>query len=219
MRSKSSLLIATLLLSVACTTNPWDRAEVADPDGELTALLEDLEEARQDGDGVAEIEWEIRRLAVYCPRHVPTKMANALIAYRNTDRSLALQHLDGIFDIEPSHPEAAILRSKIAVEEGSIAYARKLLEQQIKFRPDHAGLHESLAGVLYLLQEYEPARETIDRAARLGAAEWRVAYHLGLIEEAMGNTPAAVRYYNDCLEVNPAWQPARSRLIGLEGRR
>ncbi len=217
---RQSILIAALMLfAVACTTNPWDRAEVADPDGELTGLLEELEDARQKGEGAARVEWEIRRLAVFCPRHVPTKMANALIAYRNTDRSLSQQYLDGIFDIQPSHPEAAILRTKIAIEEGNLPYARKLLAQQMKFRPDHAGLHESQAGILYLLAEFEAARETIDRAARLGAPEWRVAYHLGLIEEATENPAAASRYYNDCLDLNPDWEPARSRLIGIEGRR
>lgn len=216
---QSILVVMAMLFLVACTTNPWDRAEVADPDRELNELLRELDEARREGEGVPEIEWEIRRLAVFVPRHVPTKMANALIAYRNTDRSLAQQYLDGIFDIQPSHPEAAMLRSTIAIEEGNAPYARKLLAQQIKFRPDHAGLHEHQAGVLYLLQDYEASRAAIDRAARLGAPPWRVAYHLGLLEEATGNTAAATRYYNDCLDVNPAWEPARARLIGLEGRR
>jgi tetratricopeptide (TPR) repeat protein len=218
-RSPLTLLALVLALSLSCTTDPWERNECANADGDLAAYLAQLDEARQDKEGVEEARWNIQQLAVRCPAHVPTKMANAVLSYEDGNRALAVQFLDGLFSLEPSHPEAAILRGRIALDDGNLRFARKLFDQQIRYRPDHAGLRESFAGVLYLLGEYEPARQALDSAGRLGAPPWRIAYHLGLVEEAEGNKAAAARYYQDCLEENPSFGPARSRLIGLEGRK
>jgi hypothetical protein len=55
-------------------------------------------------------------------------------------------------------------------------------------------------------------------AGMLGAPRWRIAYHLGLIEEASGRGDEASRLYAEALQGNPGWAPADSRLKALRAR-
>jgi tetratricopeptide (TPR) repeat protein len=161
------------------------------------------------------LQGEIERLALVCPAHVPTLMANAVIAYDEQRPARSQQFLDQILAQPGSHPDAAVLRARIAVDEGNVPFARRLLEQQIRLAPDHAGLRETYGGALYLERQWPEARRELNAAAALGAPTWRIAYHLGLIEEAQGQFDAARRYYAEALAGNPAWAPAQSRLKGL----
>ena len=111
--------------------------------------------------------------------------------------------------------DAAVLRSQIALEEGNIPFAKRLLEQEIKLVPDHAGLHENYAAALYLDGKLPDSRNELTVASTLGAPRWRVAYHLGLIEEASGRRDEASKLYAEALAGNPNWAPAQSRLKAL----
>jgi tetratricopeptide (TPR) repeat protein len=90
-----------------------------------------------------------------------------------------------------------------------------LIESEIKLFPDQSALREALAAVLYLQAEYVAARKAIEAALQLGAPMWRSSYHLGLIEEALGNTDEAARFYMRSVELKPDWDLARSRLAGV----
>jgi Flp pilus assembly protein TadD len=79
-------------------------------------------------------------------------------------------------------------------------------------------LRETYAAALYLTGQTEEARRELDVAADLGAPRWRIAYHLGLIEEASGQVENARRLYGEALAGNPGWAPAQSRLKGLGNR-
>jgi predicted Zn-dependent protease len=145
-------------------------------------------------------------------------MANAVLAYDDQQPAEAQQLLDLILVQQRSHPDAAVLRARIAVEEGNVPFARRLLEQQIKLVPDHSGLHETFAATLYLDGRMDEARGELTMAGALGAPRWRIAYHLGLIEEAEGRTDEASRFYAEAVQGNPGWVPAESRLRALKAR-
>ena len=56
-------------------------------------------------------------------------------------------------------------------------------------------------------------------AAALGAPRWRIAYHLGLIEEASGRSDEATQVCTrNRSTANPGWEPAESRLKALRAR-
>lgn len=215
--------LAAILVASACvTTSPLVRQECGNPDAQLVALLQPLEALRANGcdgqGGTSDCErlrHEIERLALVCPGHVPTLMANAVIAYEEHQRVKSQQFLDQILAEARSRPDAAVLRARIAVEEGNVPFARRLLEQQIKLAPDHAGLHETYAATLYLQGQLPDATRELATAGALGAPGWRIAYHLGLIAEASGRLEEARRHYTEALEGNPGWPPAQSRLRGL----
>jgi tetratricopeptide (TPR) repeat protein len=212
--------------SMACAnaTSPLAHQQCGNPDARLAAVLQPLEALRADGCAGAAVsdcdrlQREVERLVVICPGHVPTLMANAVLAYDDRRPAQSQQYLDEILSQPRTYPDAAALRARIAIEEGNLPYARRLLEQQIRLVPDHPGLHETYAAALYLDGRMPQAVDELSMAAALGAPAWRIAYHRGLIEEASGRLAEAGRYYSEALQGNPGWAPAESRLKALRAR-
>ena len=220
---------AAILMTCACaTTSPLLRQECYNADAQLAGVLRPLEALRAKGCDAAVVQSgtsecdrlrrEIERLALVCPGHVPTLMAIAVIAYDEHRPATSQQVLDQILAQPRSYPDAAVLRARIAVEEGNVPFSRRLLEQQIKLAPDHAGLHETYAATLYLEGRLPETRRELTMAGALGAPRWRIAYHLGLVEEASGRFDEALRYFAEALAANPAWAPAQSHLNGLRAK-
>ena len=217
--------VMSLMTGACATAPPLVRQECYNPDAQLASLLQPLEDLRAKGcvagnvqRGGSECERlrrEIERLAVVCPQHVPTLMANAIIAYDEQRPAQSQQFLDEILAQPRSYPDAAALRARIAVEEGNLPFAIRLLEERIRLAPDHSGLRETYAAALYLDGKLAEARNELAIAGTLGAPRWRIAYHLGLVEEASGRRAEADRYYSEAVEANPAFEPAKSRLKAL----
>lgn len=82
--------------------------------------------------------------------------------------------------------------------------------------PDHAGLREAYGAALYLAGELDAARQNLLAALALGAPAWRVAYHLGLVEESAGRVDAALGHYRESVASNPTWPQSQARLTALE---
>ena len=221
-------LTLSLTAGACAPRSPLLRQVCYDADAQLAGLLQPLEALRAKGcdadaarRGTSEcdrLRREIERLAVVCTGHLPTLMANAVIAYDEHQRVKSQQFLDQILSQPRSYPDAAVLRARIAIEEGNLPFARRLLDQHIKLAPDHAGLHETYGAALYLSGQLPAARRELAVADTLGAPRWRIAYHLGLVEEAAGRFEDARRYYTEALEGNPGWAPAQSRLNALRAR-
>jgi tetratricopeptide (TPR) repeat protein len=220
--------ILASLFSTACASSPLLRQQCFNPDAQLAALMAPYEAARASGCGAGSTqpegsacnryEQEIARLGVICPAHAPTLMANAVIAYDGGRAGESQEFLDLILSQPRAFPDAAVLRARIAIEQGNVPFARRLLEQNIKLVPDHSGLHETYAAALYLDGALADSRSELTMAGALGAPRWRIAYHLGLLEEAAGRGDAASTLYAEALQGNPGWPPAESRLKALRAR-
>jgi hypothetical protein len=102
------------------------------------------------------------------------------------------QFLDLILSQPRAFPDAAVLRAQIAIEDGNIPFAKRLVVQQIRLVPDHAGLHEAYAAALYLDGNMVEARSELTLAARSARPGGVWLYHLGLLEEAGGRTDNAI---------------------------
>jgi len=225
-RPMSVALAGSVIMAACATTSPLVRQECNNPDAELARVLQPLEALRAKGcdagtGGRSEcdrLQRELERLAVVCPGHAPTLMANAVVAYDEHRPVWSQQLLDQILSQSRAYPDAAVLRGRIAIEEGNLPFARRLLEQHIRLAPDHSGLHETYGAALYLGGQLPEARRELTTAGALGAPRWRIAYHLGLVEEAAGRFDEARRYYTESLEANPGWAPAESRLKALRAK-
>ena len=219
--SAGSAVLTLLLAGCAARPTLIQQQQCYDGDAQLAEVLRELETRRANGcDAVGGADCLRSRAAVerqlaVCQAHVPTMMANAVLAYDEGRPVIAQQLLDQILSQARAHPDAAVLRSQIAIEEGNLPFARRLLEQHLKLVPDHAGLHEAYGALLYLVGQMTDARRQLETARALGAPGWRVAYHLGLVAEALGFPGEAEKHYAEALEGNPGWPPAQSRLRAL----
>ena len=155
-------------------------------------------------------------LAFRHPDHAPTRVMSGVLAYEFDDSSRATQHLDHALRIDGSNPEAATLRARIALEEGNTSYALRILDEQVRLRPDHAGLREAQASAHFMANDYDNARASLAAAEQLGAPKWRIAYNRGLIDEEAGDPASAAANYQQALALRPGCAPARERLTALE---
>jgi len=225
-RKQLTAVVAWSLLATGCAVHsPLVRQQCYDPAAQLADVLTPLQQARAGGcklrnDSTAsecdQLEQEIVRLAAVCPGNVPILMTNAVIAYDQHRADESQEYLDEILSETGSHPDAAALRGQIAIEAGNIPYALKMLDDQIVLAPAHAGLRETLAAALFINNRFDDARTELGLAERLGAPRWRIAYHLGLIEEATGRRDEATRLYTESLAGNPGFAPADARLKALQ---
>jgi predicted Zn-dependent protease len=229
LKSKWIVRLATAALAIplcGCASSRGSGALRAQrciaPDAQLAKIIRSLDELQAScgPDSYGEpscdrVREDLLRLTVVCPDHEPTLFADAILAYDVHKPADAQEYLDLILSRSGSHPEAAVLRARIASEEGNLPYARRMLEQQVKLAPDHAGLHETLGGMLYLAKDWANATRELTTAGALGSPRWRIAYHLGLVEEAQGHVDNARRLYMESFAANPQWRPAQSRLTGL----
>ncbi len=221
-------LVAASVLFTGCVSMSDHRSRVADPNERLDQVMALYLEKDRNGDSCHEIkraysaihdceriQREVERLVVEFPNNERILMANAVLQLEAGKRDKAQLSLDQLLSMPGAHPEAAILRSQLAVQEGNTARARKLLQQQIVLRPDYAELRETLAAVYYLEGKYAQARNALSAAGRLGASGWRIAYHEGLIREATQDWDGACQMYINATDQKPDFVQAMSRLVGL----
>lgn len=159
---------------------------------------------------------EARQLYVRYPRNERVILFAAVLAQQVGQRGQAGHLLDQLLASRQAHPEAAILRSRIAMEEGNLNLARRLLQQQIHLNPQDAMLHETLAAVHYLEQRDTAAYNELALAEQLGAPAWRINYHRGLLSERRHNSADACDHYRLSIQANPQFTPARQRARGLK---
>jgi tetratricopeptide (TPR) repeat protein len=223
-------LIAGMLICSSCMDAPYTRNQYETactlPDLRLAEAWDLLEEARatpggcdrrgaRDMDHCRALRNEIERIAFVCPNHIPSLMTTAVLAYEAKDFAKAGERLDSILQMVKVHPEAAVLRARIALEEGNLAFTLNFLKQRIELSPDHAQLREVYAATLFLSGRIEEARTQLSVAEKLGAPRWRVAYHLGLFEERKGEAQKARRLYQESSDLKPGWNLPVARLHGL----
>ncbi len=216
----SPLLLA--LLTGACAKQaPMVSAECVTPDAQLARLLASYRAlpASVCDESCEQVRQGIELLGLACPAHVPTMEANAVVAFEAGRPMVAQQLLDIVLAQPGSHASAAVLRARIAIDEGNLPFAAQLVTDQIRLSPAHADLHEVAGSVAYFQRRFEASEASLRTAERLGAPGWRVAYHLGLIREAQERKDEAMAFYSRALEGNPDWAPARDRLAALKASR
>jgi tetratricopeptide (TPR) repeat protein len=221
------VLVVLACAAAGCSSRSlYSRSECLNADVQLRDAVQQLDAARSSGCADENprgahscVRWEneLKRLAIVCPAHPATLMANAMLSFESQPER-AQQYLDQELALPGIHPDAAVLRGRLAIDEGNLPFARRFLAEQVKLAPDHAGLHETYGAALYLSGRLEDALSELLTARTMGAPAWRIAYHLGLVEEANGHTETAITYYSDAVAKNPGFAQAQSRLNALRKR-
>lgn len=206
------------------TAVPGYRYEGLGPDERVLVLADALAQQRESGggdmnDGILvdpeRIGNELRQLALEYPSHAPTLYLLATLSFEKGRHERAAAYLDDLFVATPIHPEAGLLRSRLAIADGNLNSARRTLEEQIRYTPDHAALREALGSVAFMEGDFDEGRLQLEMAHRLGAPRWRVRYNMGLIEEAANKPNQAMLHFEHCLDERPNFRPAASRLAAL----
>ena len=227
-RLKLSFLLAVTLLISACTSMGHLRNKHPEPHDRLNLMLSEYSVAQSANEMCLELNRvdnatvdcqrivrEVARLYAEFPQNERILMSNAVISFDHNRFDAAQYYLDQLLGSGRAHPEAAILRSQIALKEGNSKYAMSVLESQIMLSPNRHELREAQAAAFYLAGKFPQALATLDIATRLGAPIWRLAYHQGLIYEAKKDWRSACRQYDFALSNKVDYVPAQARLIGL----
>lgn len=220
--------LVVLGLTAACASDPEVGPGKDDPSVRVAKLLEEWRRVHDHGGSCVSggrkypyvdcgrVQAQIEALALRFPTNPDVLLVNAVVAFETNQPEKAESYLDALLDQAPMDPGVAVLRSRLALQQGNLPHARRLLAAQVTLTPDAFDLREALASVFYLAGEYEAARRQLSIAERLGSPRWRIAYNRGLIEEAEGRPRAAIRFYQQTLDENPEYEPARSRMRGLK---
>ena len=233
MKNVSVLILLLLLVTLAgCAAKPQKYVtDVVDPGLEVDRLLglylENMSKGRSctgdlGNDSFQECDGVLRRLSqiyVAYPDNERVNMAMAIVGYQSGQVEKARFVLDQLLAKGLPRPEAAVLRARIALEEGNVNRARTLLEVQVRQNPMHPELHEMLAATHYANRKFPESMTSLALAERLGAPEWRIAYHRGLIFEARKNQPAACEQYVTSYSRNRDFHAPRGRLMALAGNK
>lgn len=94
----------------------------------------------------------------------------------------------------------------LAIAESRPAAALQLAQQEWN-RRQHADVADLMAWTLHLVGRDREAKGYAERAAVLGARNATYAYHLGVIERALGNRDAARQHLARALDINPYFSP------------
>ncbi|MFQ5749177.1 MAG: tetratricopeptide repeat protein [Planctomycetota bacterium] len=230
MKTNLPALLVPLLLLACGACSSMEEFRKPQPDAEPVKLLEaklgEIRAASPDFDNLGlwedsyeipdHLRAEVRQLALSFPRNPRVLFVNALLAYQAGEKERAQEYLDSLFHFQAAFAPAAVLRARIALDDGNLSLADRVLAHQITLLPGEAELREVYAGILFLEGHLESAQENLTVAVNLGAPFWRVSYLRGLLSEHQGERENATRYYEKALDSRPGFLPAVSRLAALK---
>jgi len=146
---------------------------------------------------------ELNALYIQYPNNKRIMMASALVEFELGNTSNSQYLLDNLMSKRGAYPEAAILRSRIAMEEGNLTLARSLVSRQLSITPDNPYLYEMQASYYYMEGKYTEALQSVKIAERFMEPNWRIGHHRGIIYEAQEQWQKACKEYKLILQDEP----------------
>lgn len=145
--------------------------------------------------------------------HAPRILiATAFVQYQ-LGRTLDSQFtLDQALSLSIPMPEAAVLRSRIAMSDGNFSLAKTIISRHLRLAPDYAPLYETEAASFYFQGRYGNALASLRQAEMLGTPPWRIHYHRGMIHEAMSRHSDACSDYAKVVNEIPGHPMANAKL-------
>lgn len=228
MTSIRTMLIFSSLLFVGCTHNGLQQSK-GSPDERLNELLPTAASGyhinincySQDELGNPMVDCralahEVEKLYLHYPHHQRITLANAMLQFEigNTSNSQFL--LDQLLSTRAKNPQAAVLRARIALEEGNLNLARNIASQHLQTSPSYYRLYEMRAASYFMEGRYNKALKELGYAEQFGAPNWRIYYHRGLIHEAQLHWAAACDNYFKVLSLSMNHDASTARLMKLQ---
>jgi tetratricopeptide (TPR) repeat protein len=224
-----ALTLGLAVALTACQHVPREDHSTGNPDERLALVLERLDMAREVGPNnntvmqhesvivdPGTVKADLENLSFAFPKHQPTLLMNANLAFEAKEYEKAAAYCDRILRDQPDNVFAGIIRAQIALQDGNVPFARRVLQRQLDLAPESPFLYEVLAGVEFLDGRLAESEAALHYSEALGGSAWRIAYHRGLIAERRGDRMGAAGYFRHCLDLKPDHEPARAHLTLLE---
>lgn len=122
---------------------------------------------------------------------------------RNKDRAQAAKYFEKCLEMQPDFAEALNYLGYMWAENGeNLERAKELIEKAVNQEPENAAFLDSMAWVLYKLNQPKPALEWMLKAMKLNEEEDATLYdHLGDIYASMKDFPKAREAWEKSLKI------------------
>lgn len=154
--------------------------------------------------------WIVAGLFIFRARG-PMEYQEAVKAFRKNQYADAVKAMDGLIKEEPDHPNHYRFRAEILRVWGKLDRARRDYEKMTRLDPESAVAYNGLAEVNLQAGNYKSAQEAALKAYELAPNEWVAAYNLGMIEDRLHESEAAIDHLQHALSIKVP--DARHRLL------
>lgn len=156
------------------------------------------------------VGWAVAGAFIFRPRG-PMQYQEAVKHFRRSEFAEAVKVMDTLIKAESKQPNHYRFRAEILRVWGKLALAKRDYKKMTELDPQSAVAFNGLAEVCLQAGEYDGARVAALRAYQLAPDEWVAAYNLGMIEDRLRQSEAAITHLNEALKARVP--DARHRLL------
>lgn len=156
------------------------------------------------------VGWVLAGVFIFNPRG-PMQYQQAVKHLRKNEYDKAVEIMNHLIVQEPKEPNHFRFRAELLRLWGKLDRAKRDYKKMTELAPDSAVAFNGLAEVYLQAGEFENAHEAALKAYSLAPGEWVAAYNLGMIEDRLGASEAAVEHLTEALKAKVP--DARHRLL------
>jgi Flp pilus assembly protein TadD len=119
---------------------------------------------------------------------------------RKNEYEQAVKVMDGLIREEPKNPNHYRFRAEIARIWGKLDRAKRDYRKMTELDPQSAVAFNGLAEVYLQAGDFQNAHEAALKAYELAPDEWVASYNLGMIEDRLQDSQAAVEHLREALK-------------------
>ena len=158
--------------------------------------------------------WVVAGMMIFGRRNAPIQYRDAIKSMRKGDYKAAVTTLDDLIKSEPDNPNHYRLRGRVLRLWGKTGRARHDYEAMIKHATQDgikAEAYNELSELELQAKNYDKALEAAQKAFNLLPKDWVAAYNLGMIQDRLGQSEAAISSLQHALDAKV--KDARHRLL------
>lgn len=142
--------------------------------------------------------------------------ALGVLAAREGDAGVALQHFDRTIELNPEFAKAFSNRAALSVQAGGYQAALKDYQQAIEIDPDLAVAHIGRGRVCHMLGLLDEGLRHLDAAEVLSPADAMIATGRGDLLTDLGRYGQALQAYQRAIQLDPASSAAHRNLAWMQ---
>ncbi|MBZ0280361.1 MAG: tetratricopeptide repeat protein [Anaerolineae bacterium] len=142
---------------------------------------------------------------------MPIEYRDAVKLLRKNQYEQAAKIMDGVIKADPNEPNHYRFRAEIYRLWGKLKQAARDYQKMAELTPDSPLAYNGLAEVYLQSRQYDLAHEAARKANQLAPDDWVTYYNLGMIEDRLHQSEAAIAHLEKALALKV--KDARHRLL------